>query len=128
VGAVIFAVVFFIDGGGVLHRIPHRLRHLHHRAIRRSGAQYWQEAEGSKSRAARCREEDAEKHAEAATRKAENCRLAEAEAAAHKASHVGAFAPKVTEADLTRRREEEHLRLEREAEAAKKRDARVAEE
>ena len=71
--------------------------------------QHWAEAEGPKSRAARRREEDAEKRAEAAARKAENRRLAEAEAAAAAAS---ALAPsKVTE-----------------AEAAKKRAARVAEE
>uniref|UniRef100_A0A453CN39 Coiled-coil domain-containing protein n=2 Tax=Aegilops tauschii subsp. strangulata TaxID=200361 RepID=A0A453CN39_AEGTS len=45
-----------------------------------------------------------------------------------KANRVGAPAPKVTEAELVRRREEERLRLEREAEAAKKRAARTAEE
>ncbi|TKW05953.1 hypothetical protein SEVIR_7G210000v4 [Setaria viridis] len=103
--------------------------------------QYWAEAEGPKSRAARRREEDAEKRAEAAARKAENRRLAEAEAAAvaasasapskaaaRKASRVAAPPPKVTEAELTRLREEERLRLEREAEAAKKRAARMAEE
>ena len=102
---------------------------------------YWAEAEGPKSRAARRREKDAEKCAEAAARKAENRRLAEAEAAAaaasasapskaaaRKASRVAAPPPKVTEAELARRREEESLRLEREAEAAKKRAARVAEE
>jgi hypothetical protein len=53
---------------------------------------------------------------------------APSKAAARKASRVGAPAPKVTEAELALRREEERLRLEREAEAAKKRDARVAEE
>ena len=47
---------------------------------------------------------------------------------ARKANRVGAPAPKVTEAELVRRREEERLRLEREAEAAKKRAARTAEE
>jgi hypothetical protein len=36
--------------------------------------------------------------------------------------------PKVTEAELARRREEERLRLQREAEAAKKRQARTADE
>jgi len=100
--------------------------------------EYWREAEGSKSRAARRREEDAEKKAEAAARKAENRRLAEAEAAAvakavsktdaRKANRVAAPAPKVTEAELLRRREEERFRLERDAEAAKKRAARVNEE
>ncbi|KAF0891240.1 hypothetical protein E2562_009418 [Oryza meyeriana var. granulata] len=105
------------------------------RAERAKEEEYWREAEGPKSRAARRREEDAEKRAEAAARKAENRRLAEAEAtsasapsktAARKASRVGAPAPKVTEAELARRREEERLRLEREAEAAKKRAARTA--
>ncbi|KAI4993649.1 hypothetical protein ZWY2020_007962 [Hordeum vulgare] len=45
---------------------------------------------------------------------------------ARKASRVGAPAPKVTEADLVRRREEERVRLEREAEAAKKHATRTA--
>ncbi|KQJ84037.1 coiled-coil domain-containing protein 124 [Brachypodium distachyon] len=107
------------------------------RAERAKEEEYWREAEGSKSRAARRKEEEAEKRAEAAARKAENRRLAEAEAAAasapsktdaRKAARVAAPAPKVTEAELVRRREEERLRLEREAEAAKKRAARTAEE
>ncbi|KAF2937129.1 uncharacterized protein [Oryza sativa Japonica Group] len=99
---------------------------------------YWQAAEGPKSRSARRREEDAEKRAEAAARRAENRRLAELEqqqlaAAARrpdrKAARVGGpVVPKVTEAELLRRREEERIRLEREAEAAKKRQARTAEE
>ncbi|CAM0903370.1 unnamed protein product [Alopecurus aequalis] len=102
--------------------------------------EYWREAEGSKSRAAKRREEEAEKKAETAARKAENRRIAEAEEAAvaaalakskvdaRKANRVAAPPPKVTEAELVRRREEERLRLEREAEAAKKRAARVNEE
>jgi hypothetical protein len=99
---------------------------------------YWQAAEGPKSRSARRREEDAEKRAEAAARRAENRRLAELEQQqlaaaarrpARKASRVGGpVVPKVTEAELARRREDERLRLEREAEAAKKRAARTAEE
>ena len=40
----------------------------------------------------------------------------------------GPAVPKVTEAELARRREEERLRLQREAEAAKKRQARTADE
>lgn len=109
----------------------------HDRVERAKDEQYWREAEGPKSRAARRREEEAEKRADAAARKAENRRIAEEEAAsasapsktaARKAARVGAPAPKVTEADLTRRREEERLRLEREAEAAKKRAARTSEE
>ena len=109
------------------------------KAERAKEEDYWREAEGSKSRAARRREEEAEKKAEAAARKAENRRLAEAEEAAvaassvsktdaRKANRVGAPPPKVTEAELVRRREEERLRLEREAEAAKKRAARINEE
>uniref|UniRef100_A0A0E0CUQ3 Coiled-coil domain-containing protein n=1 Tax=Oryza meridionalis TaxID=40149 RepID=A0A0E0CUQ3_9ORYZ len=98
---------------------------------------YWQAAEGPKSRSARRREEDAEKRAEAAARRAENRRLAELEqqqlaAAARrpdrKAARVGPVVPKVTEAELLRRRVEERIRLEREAEAANKRQARTAEE
>ncbi|KAF8780504.1 hypothetical protein HU200_001631 [Digitaria exilis] len=98
---------------------------------------YWQAAEGPQSRSARRREEDAEKRAEAAARRAENRRLAELEqqqlAAARrpdrKAARVGGPAvPKVTEAELARRREEERLRLQREADAAKKRQARTADE
>nr|CAB3503145.1 unnamed protein product [Digitaria exilis] len=99
---------------------------------------YWQAAEGPKSRSARRREEDAEKRAEAAARRAENRRLAELEqqqlaAAARrpdrKAARVGGPAvPKVTKAELARRREEERLRLQREADAAKKRQARTADE
>ncbi|RCV46693.1 hypothetical protein SETIT_9G552100v2 [Setaria italica] len=99
---------------------------------------YWQAAEGPKSRSVRRREEDAENRAEAAARRAENRRLAELEqqqlaAAARrpdrKAARVGGPAvPKVTEAELARRREEERLRLQREAEAAKKRQARTADE
>ncbi|KAG8065746.1 hypothetical protein GUJ93_ZPchr0004g40098 [Zizania palustris] len=111
------------------------------RVDRAKEEEYWREADGPKSRAARRREEDAEKRAEAVARKAENRRLAEAEAEAasasasapsksvvRKASRVGVPAPKVTEAELARRREEERLRLEREAEVAKKRAARTAEE
>ncbi|KAI4987886.1 hypothetical protein ZWY2020_028644 [Hordeum vulgare] len=47
---------------------------------------------------------------------------------ARKASRVGAPAPKVTEIDLVRRREEERLRLKRKAEAAKKRAVSTARE
>ncbi|RLN15691.1 hypothetical protein C2845_PM02G38500 [Panicum miliaceum] len=108
------------------------------RAARAQEEAYWQAAEGPKSRSARRREEDAEKRAEAAARRAENRRLAELEqqqlAAAvrrpdRKAALVGGPAvPKVTEAELARRREDERLRLQREAEAAKKRQARTADE
>ncbi|XP_051218647.1 uncharacterized protein [Lolium perenne] len=109
------------------------------KAERSKEEEYWREAEGSKPRAARRREEEAEKKAEAAARRAENRRLAEAEEAAlaraaasktdaRKANRVAAPAAKVTEAELLRRREEERLRLERDAEAAKKRAARVSEE
>ncbi|XP_066370938.1 uncharacterized protein [Miscanthus floridulus] len=113
----------------------------HDRQERAKEELYWPEAKGPKSHAARRREEDAKKHAEAVARKAENRRLAEAEAAAvaasasapskatvRKASRVAAPPPKVMEAELVRRLEEEWLRLEREAEAAKNRAARVAEE
>ncbi|KAK1274627.1 hypothetical protein QJS04_geneDACA009698 [Acorus gramineus] len=66
---------------------------------------FWREAEGgAKSRAARKKEEEAEKRAEAAARRAENRRLAEA------------------------RREEEMARIARQAEEERRRKSRIAEE
>ncbi|XP_020084417.1 coiled-coil domain-containing protein 124-like [Ananas comosus] len=99
--------------------------------------QYWREAEGHKSRAAKKRDEEAEKRAEAAARRAENRKIAELEQKDlerssrrpdPKASRVSIPVPKVTEAELARRREEERLRLQRDAEAAKKRQSRTADE
>uniref|UniRef100_A0A1D1XZ49 Coiled-coil domain-containing protein 124 n=1 Tax=Anthurium amnicola TaxID=1678845 RepID=A0A1D1XZ49_9ARAE len=98
---------------------------------------YWKEAEGSKSRAAKKREDEAEKRAEVAARKAENRKIAETEQVDlersmrkpdKKAGRVSIPVPKVTEADLERRREEERLRVLREAEAAKKRQNRTTEQ
>ncbi|KAG0453227.1 hypothetical protein HPP92_025634 [Vanilla planifolia] len=75
--------------------------------------------------------------AEAAARRAENRKIAEQEQLEidrasrkpdPKANRVAAPVPKVTEAELARRRDEEGLRLEREAEAAKKRQSRTANE
>lgn len=107
------------------------------RAAREKEEQYWKEAEGSKSRAAKKREDEAEKRAEIAARKAENRKIAEMEQQEieramrkpdKKAGRVSIPVPKVTEADLQRRREEEHLRLQREAETAKKKQIRTTEE
>ena len=92
---------------------------------------YWQAAEGPKSRSARRREEDDGKREEAAARLAELEQQQLAAAARRpdrKAARVGGLAePKVTEAELARHREEEQLCLQREVEAAKKRQAHTAE-
>lgn len=107
------------------------------RESREREERYWIEAEGPKSRAAKKREEEAEKRAEASARRAENRKLAEREVLElekanrkpdPKANRVAAPVPKVTEAELSRRREEERHRLEREAEDAKKRRSRTADE
>ncbi|GAB2219511.1 hypothetical protein Droror1_Dr00007147 [Drosera rotundifolia] len=103
--------------------------------------QYWKEAEGPKSKAARKREEEAEKRAEMTAKKAEARRLAEEEERElekalkkpdKKASRVGVpvvvVVPKVTEAELSRRREEEAEAARRRAEEAERRKSRVKEE
>lgn len=99
--------------------------------------QYWREAEGPKSRAAKKREDESEKRAEAAARKAEIRRLAEQEEKElekamkkpdKKATRVSIPVPKVTEVELRRRREEEQAELQRKAEEAKKRQSRTAAE
>ncbi|XP_010266085.1 PREDICTED: coiled-coil domain-containing protein 124-like isoform X1 [Nelumbo nucifera] len=99
--------------------------------------QYWREAEGTKSRAAKKREDEAEKRAEAAARKAEARRLAELEEKDlekacrkpdKKANRVSIPVPKVTEAELQRRRQEERLQILQRAEEAKKRQTRTANE
>ncbi|CAL9101776.1 unnamed protein product [Musa acuminata var. zebrina] len=107
------------------------------RAAKDKEEQYWREAEGSKSRAAKKREDEAEKRAEAAARRAENRMLAEQEQRElevagrkpdRKAARVSVPVPKVTEAELQRRREEERQRILQTAEAAKKRQSRTADE
>ena len=107
------------------------------RVSREKEESYWKEAEGSKSRAAKKREDEADKRAEAAARKAENRRLAETEQQElenamkkpdKKAGRVAIPVPKVTEANLQRIREEEQLRLQREAEVAKKKQSRTTAE
>ncbi|OVA16006.1 Protein of unknown function DUF1014 [Macleaya cordata] len=99
--------------------------------------QYWREAEGDKPRAAKKREEEAQKRAEAAARKAEAKRLAELEEKElekagkkpdKKANRVAIPVPKVTEAELQRRREEEQLQILKRTEEAKKRQSRTADE
>lgn len=99
--------------------------------------QYWLEAEGSKSRAAKKREEEAEKKAEAAARRAEARRLAEMEEKEidksmrkpdKKANRVSVPVPKVTEAQVQKRREEEQAEIQKKAEEAKRRQARSAAE
>ncbi|XP_062177865.1 uncharacterized protein LOC133882678 [Alnus glutinosa] len=107
------------------------------REAREKEEQYWREAEGAKSRAAKKREEEAEKRAEASARRAEARRQAELEEkelekAARKpdkkAARVSIPVPKVTEAELRRRREEEQAELQRKAEEGKKRQSRTAAE
>ncbi|GAB2267794.1 hypothetical protein Dimus_002770 [Dionaea muscipula] len=99
--------------------------------------QYWREAEGSKSKAAMKREEEAEMRAEAAAKKAEARRFAEQEEKDldkslkkpdKKVNQVSVPLPKVTEIWLRRRKEEEQAALQRQAEDAKKRQSRMAEE
>ncbi|XP_071700819.1 uncharacterized protein [Rutidosis leptorrhynchoides] len=98
---------------------------------------YWREAEGGKSRAAKKREEESEKKAEAAARKAEARRLAEIEEKElekslkkvdKKSNRVSIPVPKVTEAELIRRREEEKAQLLKKAEEEKLKMSRTAKE
>ncbi|KAI6700996.1 hypothetical protein NL676_015320 [Syzygium grande] len=98
---------------------------------------YWRDAEGPKSRSSKKREEEAEKRAEALARKAEARRLAEQEEKDlekamrkpdKKANRVSVPVPKVTEAELQRRREEEQAELARKAEEGKRRQSRTAAE
>ncbi|XP_043710676.1 coiled-coil domain-containing protein 124 [Telopea speciosissima] len=107
------------------------------REVREKEDQYWREAEGNRSRAAKKREEETEKRAEAAARKAEARRLAEIEEKElekagkkpdKKASRVSIPVPKVTEAELQRRREQERLQILQRAEEAKKHQSRTADE
>ncbi|KAA8546146.1 hypothetical protein F0562_020960 [Nyssa sinensis] len=107
------------------------------RESREKEEQYWREAEGAKSRAAKKREEESEKRAEAAARKAEARRIAEQEEKElekaskkpdKKANRVSIPVPKVTEAELQRRREEEQAQILKRAEEAKKKQSRTAAE
>jgi len=102
------------------------------RETREKEEQYWREAESSKPRAAKKREEEADKKAEAAARRAEVRRLAELEEKElekmikkpdKKANRVSIPVPKVTEAELRKRREEEQAIAMKKAEEAKKRTA-----
>ncbi|GFY94532.1 hypothetical protein Acr_09g0009780 [Actinidia rufa] len=104
------------------------------RALREKEDQYWRDAEGAKSRAAKKREEEAEKRAEAAARKAEARRIAEQEEKElekvtrkpdKKATRVSIPVPKVTEAELQRRREEEQAQMQKRAEEAKRQKSRT---
>ncbi|KAL8267938.1 hypothetical protein R6Q59_001736 [Mikania micrantha] len=98
---------------------------------------YWREAEGTKSRAAKKRDEESEKKAEAAARKAEARRLAEIEEKEiekslkkvdKKANRVSIPVPKVTEAELIRRKEAEQAEMLKKAEEEKRRQSRTAKE
>lgn len=107
------------------------------RETREKEEQYWREAQGSKSRAAKKREEESEKRAETAARRAEARRLAELEEKEleksmkkpdKKANRVSIPVPKVTEAELTKRREEEQAELAKKSEEMKRRQSRTAAE
>ncbi|KAL4303764.1 hypothetical protein GQ457_10G023750 [Hibiscus cannabinus] len=107
------------------------------REAREKEEKYWREAEGSKSKAAKKREEEAEKRAEAAARRAEARRQAEMEEKEidkalkkpdKKANRVSIPVPKVTEAELQKRREEQQAEMARKAEEAKKKHSRTAAE
>ncbi|KAF6172552.1 hypothetical protein GIB67_007065 [Kingdonia uniflora] len=98
---------------------------------------YWQEAEGTKSRAAKKKEEESGKRAEAAARKAEARRIAELEELElqkaimkpdKKATRVSIPVPKVTEAELQRIREQEQIQIQKRSEEAKKKQNRMADE
>lgn len=96
------------------------------RQTRDKEEQYWREAEGPKSKAAKKREEEAEK-AESAAKKSDARRLAEQEDKELELKRVNRVSspavPKVTEAELVQRREEEQGKK---SEEAKKRQTRVA--
>lgn len=107
------------------------------REVREKEDQYWLDAEGGKSRAAKKREEEAEKRAEATARKAEARRLAEQEEKDlernlkkpdKKANRVSIPVPKVTEAELRQRREEEQAAVQKKAEEEKRKNSRTAAE
>ena len=96
---------------------------------------YWKEAEGGKSRAAKKKEEDAARRADAIAKKAEAKKLAELEEKEldsygkrvdKKLGRVSIPAPKVTAAELALRKEQEESKILADAEAAKKRDRRMA--
>eukprot|EP00244_Chara_vulgaris_P002590 TRINITY_DN14613_c0_g1_i4.p1 TRINITY_DN14613_c0_g1~~TRINITY_DN14613_c0_g1_i4.p1 ORF type:complete len:233 (+),score=89.42 TRINITY_DN14613_c0_g1_i4:454-1152(+) len=99
--------------------------------------QYWQGAEGPKSKAAKKKEEEAMKRAEQAAKRAEAKALAEKEEKemekygkkpAQKVNQVAGLVPKVTAADLAKQREEEHKETEAKAEAVKAKEKRMTAE
>nr|XP_043627709.1 coiled-coil domain-containing protein 124 [Erigeron canadensis] len=107
------------------------------KTAREKEEQYWREAEGAKSRAAKKREEESEKKAEALARKAEAKRLADLEEKEiekslkkvdKKANRVSIPVPKVTEAELIKRREEEQAQMAKKAEEEKRKLSRTAKE
>ncbi|CAA2978487.1 coiled-coil domain-containing protein 124 [Olea europaea var. sylvestris] len=107
------------------------------RESREKEDQYWREAEGAKSRAAKKREEEAEKKAELAAKKAEARRLAEQEQKEleknmkkvdKKANRVSIPVPKVTEAELQLRREQDQAAMQKRIEEEKRKQSRTAAE
>lgn len=96
---------------------------------------FWKDAEGPASRAAKKREEEAERKASAAAKKLEAKKLAEQEEKElekygkrvdKKVTRVAVPVPKVTAAELAKRKEEERAALEAQAAAAKKKELRMS--
>lgn len=95
----------------------------------------WRDAQGPKSKASKKKEEEAERRAEALAKKAESKKLAEEEEkelekygrkADKKLGRVAVPVPKVTAVELARQKENEEQQIQFQAEAAKKRDRRMA--
>lgn len=96
---------------------------------------FWRDAEGAKSRAAKKKDDDTNRRVEALSKKVEAKRLAEQEEKElekygkrvdKKQGRVSLPTPKVTAVELARQKEQEQAKLQADAEAAKKRDRRMA--
>lgn len=96
---------------------------------------YWKDAEGPASKAAKKREEEAERKAEAVAKKLEAKKLAEQEEKElekygkrvdKKTTRVAVPVPKVTAVELAKLKEEERAGLEAQAAAAKKKELRMS--
>lgn len=98
---------------------------------------FWKDAEGPLSKAEKKKSEDAMRRTEAAAKRAEAKKLAEQEEnelaqygkrVDKKATRVAMPVPKVTAAELAKRKEEEQQQLQAQAQAAKLRESRTAHE
>lgn len=95
----------------------------------------WRDAQGPKSKASKKKEEEAERRVEALAKKAESKKLAEEEEKElekygrkvdKKLGRVAVPVSKVTAVELARQKEHEEQQIQFQAEAAKKRDRRMA--